>query len=357
MWCCLQVDPVVDAAAKASGLDIVEIKSYLPAGLTIWIDPREVSCRLTENGPVQVIYRGGSGLASDPTRRGADGDAADRELQHVNWGYDSFTAGARIPQNLSPSPGWSPTAGSSGASPVTGGNTRGLHPPVVTTTCFTAATFAQTKFGSTKMKSQGPQRPSRLSPIEPLPNGFPARLSPSTAPISTCWGITGTGGMSPTVNRLSPMHQNAPAQLGMMFPAGPGDARLAGLQEWIVLQHRHQLQMQYLTALKQQQQQGMVTSPLMPSLTNPRLASPRHYDAPVRQHLQLPQLQPPAPAHSLVTSPDVALFAPLARDSSVASGVNPALNDLSSADCIDWAGLDMAVPGYATGLQQLLLAN
>jgi len=370
---CVKVDPVVDAAAKASGLDVGEIKSYLPAGLTIWIDPREVSCRLTENGPVQVIYR--RALTSDPTqgvRRGAvgpDGDEviADGELQHGRWGYDSFTAGGRV-QDLSPSSGWSSTGGSGGGgSPVAGGNTRVLQPPA-TTTCFTAATFAQTKFGSTKMKSQGPQRPSRLSPIETLPGGFPSRLSPSSAPLSACWGLSPTG-----VNQLSPVQQNPSAQFGMMSGSG-GEARPASLQEWILLQHHHQQQqqMQYLAALKQQQQQqqrGMTSAnhhPMGPSLANTRLASPHPYDTSVRQHLQLSQLQQPVPSqpinaiNGLMTLSDVGLFPRLTHDSDVTSRRDPALKGdgvrLSPAETVDW-GLDVAVSGYATGLQQLLLAN
>lgn len=368
----VKVDPVVDAAAKASGLDIGEIKSYLPAGLTIWIDPREVSCRLMENGPVQVIYRGGSGVPSDVNqggRRGVVGSDSDevmvdRELQRVNWGYDSFAAGGRM-HDLSPSPGWSSSGGSgSGTSPVT---TRVLH-PATTTTCFTAATFAQTKFGSTKMKNQGgPQRPSTLSPIEMLPGGFPSRLSPSSTPLSACWGFSPTGGLSPTVNRLSPMQQNPSVQFGMMS-AGGGDARLAGLQEWILLQHHHQQQqqqMQYLAALKQQQQQqqrGMTPAshnPVAPSSTNTRLAFPYLYDTSVRQHLPLPQLQQPLlpQPQGFMASPDAGLFP---HNSDVASGLDPASKDdgvrLSPGECLDW-GLDVAVSGYATGLQQLLLAN
>jgi len=371
---CVKVDPVVDAAAKASGLDVVEIKSYLPAGLTIWIDPREVSCRLTENGPVQVIYRAGSGVASELTqgvRRGAggsDGDEveADRELQRVRWGYDSITTGGRVP-DVSPSPGWSSTGGSGGGtSTVAGGNTRILQPPA-TTTCFTAATFAQTKFGSTKMKSQGPQRPSRLSPIEMPPGGFPTRLSPSSAPLSACWGLSPTGGLSPTVNGLSPMQQNPSAQFGIMSGAG-GDARPASLQDWILL-HHHQQQVQYMAALKQQQQQqqrGMTSTshhPLVACSANTRLASPHLYDTTVRQHLQLPQLQqpvPPRPTHGLMSLPDVGLYPPLTHDSNGTARLDPALKDdgvrLSPAEGVDW-GLDMALSGYAPGLQQLLLAN
>jgi len=398
MSICVKVDPVVDAAAKASGLDIAEIKSYLPAGLTIWIDPREVSCRLTENGPLQVIYRAGSavGALSDTTPHGArrglagsDGEevtAGDGELQRLGSVYNSFTAGGARQQDVvvgGPSPGWS-SAGGGGASPVAGGGTSRVlpPPPPTTTTCFTAATFAQTKFGSTKMKSQGPQRPSRLSPTEtpPLPAGLPTRLSPSSAaPLSACWGLNPTGGLSPTVNRLSPMQHNPSAQFGMMAVAGGnGDGRLASLQEWILLQQHHhqQQQMQYLAALKQQQQQRVMSStghrPLaaVPSSTSIRLASPHLPDASSssmrQQQLQLPQLQQPAATaqqltHGSASPPDVVgMFPPLTHDSF--GMVDPAVKDdgvhlpQPPADCVNW-GFDAAVSGYATGLQQLLLAT
>lgn len=55
------------------------------------------------------------------------------------------------------SPGWPGTAGSGAIGPLQG-------PGPSSMTSFTAATFAQTKFGSTKMKSHGATRPSRLSP-------------------------------------------------------------------------------------------------------------------------------------------------------------------------------------------------
>lgn len=164
------------------------------------------------------------------------------------------------------------------------------------------------------------------------------------------------------------MQQNPSAQLGMMSGAG-GDARGASLPEWILLQH-HQ-QMQYLAALKQQQQQqqrGMTSAnhhTVAPSPANTRLASPHLYETSMRQHLQLAQLQQPVPPHHATHGfttlpPDVGLFPPLTHDSERASRLDPALKDdavrLSPADSIDW-GLDVAVSGYATGLQQLLLAS
>jgi len=361
----------MDAAAKASGLDVAEIKSYLPAGLTIWIDPCEVSCRLAENGPVQVIYRAAG--CTDVARRagtGCDGEV-DGELQRVRWGGLDLTG--RPIHDLSPSTAWTPP-GANTPSPVVAGagcNLRVLPPPPSTTPCFTAATFAQTKFGSTKMKSHGPQRPSRLSPTEaPLGGaaGFPSRLSPSSAPLSTCWGLSPTGGPSPTASRLqSLLQQHSPtAQFGVMPPGGAGDARAAGLHEWLMLQHHLQLQqqMQYLAAMKHQQQQRSMTSSSSSSghhVTNARLqsASSAHlYDTQLHQQLQ-PQAMPPHPG--LVTSPEVGggLFAPDFDGTSRLGGAawkNNAVQRLSPVDGMEWAGAGFDA-GYANGLQQLLLAN
>lgn len=40
-----KVDPVVEQAAKESGLDIEDVRNNLPQDLSVWIDPFEVSYR------------------------------------------------------------------------------------------------------------------------------------------------------------------------------------------------------------------------------------------------------------------------------------------------------------------------
>ncbi|KAH9525283.1 transducer of ERBB2 [Bulinus truncatus] len=68
-----EVDPVVVVAAIKAGLDIVEVRSYLPEDLTLWIDPSEVSYKIGEKGPVKILY-------SD--RKDEDGtDTVDKEVQ------------------------------------------------------------------------------------------------------------------------------------------------------------------------------------------------------------------------------------------------------------------------------------
>jgi len=51
------LDPVLVSAAKESGLALTDVKTHLPEKLSLWIDPREVSYRIGENGTVNVIYK------------------------------------------------------------------------------------------------------------------------------------------------------------------------------------------------------------------------------------------------------------------------------------------------------------
>jgi hypothetical protein len=48
--------PVMINATFECGLNLEEVKSYLPAELTIWIDPGEVSYRISEKGPVKILH-------------------------------------------------------------------------------------------------------------------------------------------------------------------------------------------------------------------------------------------------------------------------------------------------------------
>ena len=189
-----KMDPVVAAAVRLSGLDMTEVVAIVPTDLTLWIDPGEVSSRIGERGYVTVLYS----YRRDPDEADA---VADAEIQNASGGCaDGFSVeletegfqpidvlsppltNLRLSPSLSSSPGggglttgggvWrSPSPAPTGtlAAPVSPAGFVGNRPAAQMTT-FTAATFAQTKFGSTKLKSQA-KRPSRLSPTEF--NGFP----------------------------------------------------------------------------------------------------------------------------------------------------------------------------------------
>ncbi|XP_064606270.1 protein Tob1-like [Liolophura sinensis] len=175
-----QIDPVIEKAAVASGIDMEEIKGYWPSELTLWIDPAEVSYRIGEKGLVKVLY-------SDRKEEEIVQDAMDREIQAASRSFNpeaqcfkpidslssSLNSLSLSPSSPTPSSGRWSSATSPSSTLFT--STSPVAPPSNTipgfftkqniAPQFTTATFAQTKFGSTKLKTQA-KRPSRLSPTE-----------------------------------------------------------------------------------------------------------------------------------------------------------------------------------------------
>ncbi|XP_019714952.1 protein Tob1-like [Hippocampus comes] len=156
-----KVDPVVEQAAKESGLAIEDVRNNLPQDLSVWIDPFEVSYQIGEKGAVKVLY------VDD---NGENGSELDKEIKN------SFNPEAQVfmpiaepvgqsSESSSPSP---PFGQSAAVSPS-------FMPRSAQPLTFTTATFAATKFGSTKMKScgrgnngtngGGSNKPARSSPI------------------------------------------------------------------------------------------------------------------------------------------------------------------------------------------------
>lgn len=148
------VDPVLQRAAREAGVPVHDVLENLPAELAVWVDPGEVSYRIGEKGAVKL-------LLSEPT----PSDADDREVTRTfNPEAQCFRPVEAPPSttNAAPSspplpvaPAPSPTAA---PSPVPAFLTRPAQPPLT----FTTATFAQTKFGSTKLKTSS-KRANRLA--------------------------------------------------------------------------------------------------------------------------------------------------------------------------------------------------
>ncbi|XP_056285556.1 protein Tob1b [Pseudoliparis swirei] len=136
-----KVDPVVEQAAKESGLDIEDVRNNLPQDLSVWIDPFEVSYQIGEKGPLKVLY------VDDNNENASE---LDKEIKN------SFNPEAQVFMPISDPVGAS--SESSSPSPPSGQSAAvspSFMPRSTQPLTFTTATFAATKFGSTKMKSSG----------------------------------------------------------------------------------------------------------------------------------------------------------------------------------------------------------
>ncbi|XP_051988939.1 protein Tob2 [Xyrauchen texanus] len=188
-------DPVVELAAKRSGLNTEEVHANVPPELSIWIDPYEVSYQIGEKGAVKVLFMqdspglGGDGDRSDDVSA-LQGDMEFEEVKSLGFNPDAqvfVPIGGHASPVLLPSHSSSPTPLSTSscpglfgyATPSTPTNpsahssntstpsplSAGLvypHPaappssrPGSQILTFTTASFAATKFGSTKMKKNG----------------------------------------------------------------------------------------------------------------------------------------------------------------------------------------------------------
>ncbi|KAK5856639.1 hypothetical protein PBY51_008222 [Eleginops maclovinus] len=182
-------DPVVELAAKRSGLDTEEVRANVPAELSVWIDPYEVSYQIGEKGAVKVLYlEDPPGLGCDSERPEGpirEGDAEAEEAKSLGFNPDAqvfVPIGSQASPSLMPSLSSSPTpmsnalfsypssstptdpaahsSNTSTPSPPSGGlpYLSAQQPPSAIPAArpqpitFTTASFAATKFGSTKMK-------------------------------------------------------------------------------------------------------------------------------------------------------------------------------------------------------------
>lgn len=157
------IDAVLDRAARDSGVPITDILENLPAELAVWVDPGEVSYRIGEKGAVKILF-------SEKTEHHEE-SSVDREVTKTfnpeAQCFQPIEAVTTSMNGLSMSPKGSPTGSSptSTSSPTfKGGNTTTSPAPTTTggngflprsnaPVTFTTATFAQTKFGSTKLKT------------------------------------------------------------------------------------------------------------------------------------------------------------------------------------------------------------
>jgi len=228
------LDPVFEIAARESGMDLIDIQENLPQELSIWIDPGEVSYRMSEKGPVKILY--------SESDRSIDSDNPDREVIHTfNPEAQCFKPIETTAAQLSALSFASPTGPSNSfgtPSPIykiCSNNTNSFLPKSSSNVTFTTATFAQTKFGSTKLKSNS-KRSHRMSPTEfsnyikqrallqqqiatqdPL-NGIGGNTAPANNAI---YSVTnGTNGSPQTPRSVSPLANSSIENANILMFAG-----------------------------------------------------------------------------------------------------------------------------------------
>ncbi|XP_054274152.1 protein Tob1-like [Macrosteles quadrilineatus] len=165
------VDPVLERAARESGVPIQDILENLPHELAVWVDPGEVSYRIGEKGAVKVLFSEATDVHED--------NSADREVNKTfnpeaqcfrpieavgtglaNLSLSPHKPASPFPVSAAPSASTSPAPPKTPPSPAPSFMPRPAQPLT-----FTTATFAQTKFGSTKLKTNS-KRANRMSPTE-----------------------------------------------------------------------------------------------------------------------------------------------------------------------------------------------
>jgi len=139
-------DPIISIAANEVNINLNDIIENLPTDLWIWIDPGEVSYRIGNGGQVKILWRGNGDNIWESVLHAEHvldddvlGDSGFYPLQQT------IVSSQQLPQQpqapaiplIAPTPQQQPQV------PTT-------KPPP---TMMTTAAFAQTKFGSTKLKT------------------------------------------------------------------------------------------------------------------------------------------------------------------------------------------------------------
>lgn len=257
-------DPVVELAAKRSGLDTEEVRANVPAELSVWIDPYEVSYQIGEKGKVKVLY------LEDPPGLGCDNERAEGQIKECkmeaeveeakNLGFNPdaqvfVPVGSQASPALMPSLSSSPTplstpscpglfsypnsstptdltahsSNTSTPSPPSSGlpylSTQQLPSTLPPTRpqpiIFTTASFAATKFGSTKIKKSSGAGSAAGSGVIVAPSQRMLARSPTTISVPELFkhkplslSLHSLGGPIPS--------QLSPSAKEFVYPGSPG---------------------------------------------------------------------------------------------------------------------------------------
>ncbi|XP_035254615.1 protein Tob2 [Anguilla rostrata] len=257
-------DPVVELAARRSGLDTEEVRANVPPELSVWIDPYEVSYQIGEKGAVKVLYLedppslGREGERPEGVNGGSKGELEVEEGKSLGFNPEAqvfVPVGGQVSPVL-PSLSSSPTPLSATSCPglfgypapstpnsLTAHSSNTSTPPPPSSglsylppqqqppappnprpppqpITFTTATFAATKFGSTKMKKCGSSGSAGGSGVGVPPQ--PRMLSRSPTTISPP-GLLKHKALSLSLHSLGGQvpSQLSPNAKEFVYPASP----------------------------------------------------------------------------------------------------------------------------------------
>lgn len=83
--CNNKMDPLITHAGSLCGMSVRELQSVLPSELTMWVDPKEVSYRIGEEGSIGVLGEGSGGADDDDSSSSSSGmsdsDESSQDIQ------------------------------------------------------------------------------------------------------------------------------------------------------------------------------------------------------------------------------------------------------------------------------------
>lgn len=239
-------DPVVELAARRSGLDTQEVHANVPPELSIWIDPYEVSYQIGEKGAVKVLYMEDPPGVGDQRSDSSvlKGEVELEEVKSLGFNPEAqvfVPVGGRMSPGLLPSLSSSPTPLSTSSCPglfgytapstptnpsIHSSNTSTPSPPITGLVyphpasrtapqpiIFTTASFAATKFGSTKIRKSGNSGTSAVLQTQRMTTRSPGTVSPA--------GLMKHRPLSLSMHSLTPpvSSQLSPNAKEFVFPA------------------------------------------------------------------------------------------------------------------------------------------
>uniref|UniRef100_A0A8C4R228 Transducer of ERBB2, 1a n=1 Tax=Eptatretus burgeri TaxID=7764 RepID=A0A8C4R228_EPTBU len=217
------VDPIIEQAARESGLDVADVRAHLPAELSVWVDPAEVSYQIGEKGPVKVLYAEaaesvGSSEGTVTAELGVERQPSESRSNGFNPHAPLFlpVSEAGVSGNGSGTNGSGPSSCGSPSPPAASPT---FLPRVPQPLTFTTAAFAATKFGSTKMKSvgNGGRRNGNTGSLAP---GAP--LSHRTSPTQGLLGKATPGALGPFGAQSGGPAVKSPPGKELLFPGLAG---------------------------------------------------------------------------------------------------------------------------------------